>query len=75
MGSLVPVTSTGTAIGGTPPFTYAWTGLSGNGTGFSYSTVSGSSTANVDINQTGVYEMVITDANGGSVRFDRHHCV
>ncbi|MEJ6617600.1 MAG: PKD domain-containing protein [Crocinitomicaceae bacterium] len=70
LGSLVSLTSTGTAIGGTPAFTYTWNGISGNGIGFSYSTVSASSTATVDVTQAGVYVLVITDLNGCAAASD-----
>ena len=69
-GSFVPVTSTGTAIGGTPPFTYDWTGFAGAGNGFSFTTVDPASTATVDFTQPGSYELTITDANNCAIAVD-----
>jgi large repetitive protein len=63
LGSTIAVTSTGEAIGGAPPFTYTWTGVSGNGTGFTYSVTSNSSTETVNFNQTGVYQLTVVDVN------------
>jgi gliding motility-associated-like protein len=63
LGSDVAVTSTGTVIGGAPPYTYSWTGVSGDGIGFNYSVTSSSTTEEVDFFQTGVYELTITDVN------------
>ena len=69
-GSFVPITSTGTAIGGAPPYTYDWTGFAGIGTGFNFNTVSPSSTQDVDFNQPGSYELIITDVNGCAIAID-----
>ena len=69
-GSFVPVTSTGTAIGGTPPFTYEWVGFSGPGAGFMFTTVDQATAADVVFNQPGQYELTITDANGCAIAVD-----
>jgi gliding motility-associated-like protein len=58
------VTSTATAIGGSPPFTYTWQGVSGAATGFTYSTSSSSSTVSTGLSLIGGYTVTITDVNG-----------
>lgn len=59
-GSIVGTIVTGTAIGGTAPFNYQWTGPGG----FSQLNVSSSSSDNITVMVPGLYTLSITDATG-----------
>lgn len=54
----------GSASGGVAPFEFAWSVVSGDSTIFFQSDDSASSTIAVQPNQTSVYEVTVTDANG-----------
>jgi large repetitive protein len=68
-GTTVP--STGTAIGGTPPFTFNWQGVSGAATGFNYTAVSNDATETVNLSLVGTYTLTITDANNCATATDQ----
>jgi gliding motility-associated-like protein len=65
------VASTAAAIGGTPPFTFNWQGVSGAATGFNYTTVSSDATETVDLSLLGTYTLTITDANNCATATDQ----
>ncbi|MFN5910910.1 MAG: beta strand repeat-containing protein, partial [Bacteroidota bacterium] len=68
-GTTVP--STATAIGGTPPFTFNWQGVSGAAAGFNFTSVSTDATEIVNLSLAGTYTLTITDANNCATATDQ----
>ncbi len=72
-GSIIEETLTGTAIGGTAPFTFQWVGISGNAaSGIEDETHEGvlTTTDQIDVLTTGEYQLTIFDATGCTEAID-----